>query len=151
MRGFLKGSAIATAIAASVVIFSMVVASMFIFGWGFFSRATADFRGQTQAIERTRANADFRIQAYDRFFALCSAIQTDESRIAALNVELATDPPPDRVVQINASLTAVVTSRAGKIVRYNADATRDFTVGQFRDSDLPYRISLEGNTQCAAS
>jgi len=119
------------------------------FGWTQFQRTTADYRGETRQIEQTQANERFRIQAYDSFFDLCAAVQTDEARLDALATELDTDPSSGRVEQINASIAAIETSRASKINRYNADAAKDWTVGQFQANSLPYRINLEGETTCA--
>lgn len=127
----------------------LVLSTMWVFGFGFFSRATADFRGETEAIEQTRADGDFRISAYNRFFDLCSAVQADEDRIAAQRqeLELASE---SRAEQIRANITALQGSRAEKIRTYNADASKDFTVGQFRDSNLPYQLNInDESTTCA--
>lgn len=128
------------ALGAVTLIVVVTLAAMWIFGFGWFQRGTANFRGETAAIEQTRASGRFRVQAYDRFFDLCSAIQEDEGRVAALEQELAGSPTPERRTQVEASLTAVRSARNGKIRTYNNDAAKDFTVGQFRDNDLPYRL-----------
>lgn len=143
----LAGGALLALVAAFVI--AAVVASMAIFGWGMFQRSTADFRGQTDAIERVQADGDFRIQAYDRFFELCSAVQADEGRIANMESELAQEDLSDkRRGELRIALTAVRNARAEKIATYNADARREFTVGQFRSNDLPFEIDPEEKTTC---
>jgi len=110
----------------------------------------AEPKGRLEARKEIQSG-DFRIAAYDHFFNLCSAVQADEGRISALSEELAlVEPGSRRETQVQASLTAVRSSRIEKIQRYNADAARDYTVGQFRDSDLPYRLNPnQENTSCA--
>jgi hypothetical protein len=113
----------------------VIVAVIFGVRW-----ATAPARGQLAAREQIQSGT-FRIAAYDRFFDLCAAVQSDEATIVALREELTTGPPPSRVTQINASITALRSGRAEKINRYNGDARKDYTIGQFRSNGLPYQLS----------
>jgi hypothetical protein len=122
------------------------------FGITQWQRATADYRGETGMIENVDANAEFRQQAYEKFFDLCASVQTDETRISGLQNERDTTGPSDsRKEQINASITAIQSSRAGKINQYNSDAAKDWTSGQFLDSGLPYRLDVnKEKTTCEA-
>lgn len=129
-------------IGAATLILIMVLASMWIFGWGFFQRATADFRGETAALEQIKANPNSRISAYEHFFQLCASIQGHETTIQALEAELETEPSDSRVEQIQGAITANRSQRDAKIQQYNLDAAKDYTVGQFRDADLPPRLNL---------
>lgn len=122
------------------IIVVLILAAMAVFGFGLFQRGTADFRGGTKAIEKTKGSGDFRIAAYDHFFNLCAAVQSDEASIDSLKEELNTNPSDGRKEQVQASMTALRSSRAEKINQYNADAHKDFTVGQFRDSQLPFTL-----------
>lgn len=134
-------------VAITVII---ILAVMWIFGWGFMSQVTAPWRGETEKRELVEASGSFRIAAYEEFFDLCTAVQTKEASIQALMQELATKPSEARTEQINATLTALRSQRAGDIAEYNNNATKDYTVGQFRDSDLPYRLDVNAKeTQCA--
>lgn len=133
-----------------VFVLSILLASMSIFGWGWFQRSTADFRGQTDAIEQTKANADFRLSAYNSFFSQCSAIQGDEGRLKAQQGLLEQISDPAERSRILANIAALEGSRVAKIRSYNADAAKSFTDGQFRDSKLPYQINPDQKeTQCA--
>jgi len=105
-------------------------------------------KGKVEAREQIQSGP-FRIAAYDRFFNLCAAVQSDEATIAALQAELKTKPPASRVTQINASITGLRSGRAEKINQYNADARKDYTIGQFRASGLPYQLFIEREaTEC---
>lgn len=103
---------------------------------------TADARGAGDAREQIKANGSFRIAAYNEFFDLCSSVQAQEDRIRIFS----DDPSPEG--QIN--LRAVEAKRADLIREYNSKASREYTEGQFRDSDLPFQLSVNNKeTQCA--
>lgn len=144
-------------ISGAVIVFGTVAllivllfSAMAVFGFGLFSQKTANFRGETSKRNQVEANGAFRVQAYDKFFDLCTSIQGDEARARSLEEELKTKPPADRVTQINASLAAIRSNRETSIRQYNNDAHKSYTVGQFRSTDLPYSIDpTEENTECA--
>lgn len=147
--GRLAGATLA--VGAIVLLTMLVFGLMAVFGVGLFQRETAEFRGKTAEIERTKADADYRIANYDKFFDLCASIQADEDTIATLEAELDTKPSADRREQINATLTAVRANRFASISEYNADAAKAGTAGQFRDSNLPPSIDkTQESTTCAA-
>lgn len=134
---------------AMLLIVLMVFGSMWIFGWGFFQRATADFRGETAALEQIKADPNSRISAYEHFFGLCTAIQGHEDTIRALRTELDGNPSDSRAEQIRGAITANQAARDTKIRQYNNNAAKDFTVGQFRDADLPERLDVDEEvTEC---
>lgn len=137
-------------IGLTILAVALLVGSMQIFGWGWFQRSTANFRGETAALEQIQANPNSRISAYDHFFSLCASVQGHETTIKALQSELETDPSPRRVEQINAFITANRAARDVKIQQYNQDAQRNYTVGQFRDAGLPEKLDInEEVTTCA--
>lgn len=129
--------------AALVLIVMLLVGSMYVFGWGFFKRATADFRGETAQTEQVYADPNFRISAYERFYDLCASIQSKEDNLENLNDELAASPTADREAQLRATITAVKNARNESIRKYNADARKEDTRGAFLASDLPYQIDPE--------
>lgn len=102
---------------------------------------TAGPKGKLQAREQIQSG-NSRISAYNHFFDLCAAVQSDEAAIGSLKEELGTGPTASRRTQIQASLTALRSGRAEKINQYNADARKDYTIGQFRSSGLPYTLVL---------
>lgn len=114
---------------------------------------TADTRGKIAANEAIHANAQFRIEAYDRFFNQCAAVQTIEATLAATRAELSSHPTERREEQLHTNLTALVGARAEAVNQYNADAHKGYTAGQFRSNDLPPQLPVEipeGGTQCVA-
>ncbi|OHA75481.1 MAG: hypothetical protein A3I38_00605 [Candidatus Wildermuthbacteria bacterium RIFCSPLOWO2_02_FULL_47_10] len=107
--------------------------------WGF-GVATAGIFGRGEAHKQIQSAAN-RIQAYDHFFNKCAAIQAGEARIDALLKEQKLyEPGSGDFARVSSSLTGVIIARHESIVQYNADASKDYTIGQFRDSDLPYQI-----------
>jgi hypothetical protein len=109
----------------------------------------ADVIGAGQA-EITTSRGDYRIASYDHFTDLCAAVQAKEDQIAVMRAELR-HAHGFRRSQLLTNITALRTSRAELIREYNGDATKDFTRGQFRDSDLPYQLDVDDeDTTCAA-
>ncbi len=144
-------SALAIVVAALAIVVALAIGVMALFGFGLFNRSTADYRGRNSQIEQTKGDGTYRIAAYERFYGLCASVQDDEASVESLEEELKTDPPADRVVQVNASLTALRSSRAEKINRYNADARKSATLAQFKASDLPHELDKTAEeTTCAA-
>lgn len=132
-------------VVASLVAIGLIVAAV----WAI-TYYTADTRGKISANERIKADPNFRIAAYDQFFNLCSAIQGDEGRIASQQELLDSATTDEERRQVRTTIAAIKGSRLAKINRYNADAARNYTVGQFRDSDLPYRLNPnDKETTCA--
>lgn len=134
---------------AALLVVSLLIGTMWLFGWGFFSQATAPFRGETQKRNIVEGSGQYRIAAYDHFFDLCTTIQTKEATLEALQQELDSGPSEKRAEQIRASMTAIRASRAESIAKYNNDANKSYTSGQFRDSRLPYHLDRRSeNTLC---
>lgn len=146
-----KGALAAIVLGAVAITVTLVIATMAVFGVGWFQRSTAEFRGETAALEDILADPDRRISAYEHFFDLCASIQGHEDTIRALETELAGDPSDSRREQIQGAITANQAQRDGKIRQYNTDAAQDYTVGQFRGADLPDRLDTnDKETTCAS-
>lgn len=108
----------------------------------------APFFGWGNAVIKVN-DADNRIASYNHFYDLCTNVQANEGRIEALNAELKF-ADKDRKGQIYATLTAISGQRSEDIAQYNNDAAKGFTIGQFRASNLPFRLdSTLENTTCA--
>lgn len=152
MRDTFRAGGLTLLLAAMGIVLVILVAAMAVFGFGIFQRSTAEFRGKTAAIERLKADPDYRISVYDRFFSLCSAVKSAEDQIDNLEAELEGGVSPERKTQIQGAITALRNSRAENVNDYNAAATADFTAGAFLDLDLPFQLSVEQEeTTCAAS
>lgn len=150
-KGISAGVAALVGAAAVVLVAGIAVGAMWVFGWGMFQQSTAEHRGETAQKEQVRADPDYRIAAYERFFDLCASVRSDEATIANLEEELADDPTAERESQIKASLTAVRSNRSETINEYNADARKSETAAAFRSSDLPYQLDPDSEeTRCTA-
>ncbi|MGP4028392.1 hypothetical protein [Actinomadura sp. 3N407] len=146
------GIVLKAGVVAIVVV--LILSIMYVFGWGFFSKTTAPWRGAAEKREQIEGSGEYRIAAYDHFFDLCAQVQSDEASMRNLRRELKSEPKPtdERAMQINASITALENNRAENINQYNADAAKKHTEGQFRSSGLPYRLSLSTEeTACTSS
>lgn len=130
-----------------IVLGAIVLLTLLGLGWRY---VLADPKGRVQAQEQIKSGPS-RIAAYNHFFDLCAGVQSDEATMASLREELTTGPSESRRGQIQATLTALRSARAEKINQYNADARKDYTIGQFRSSGLPYTLdaTLEA-TSCTA-
>jgi len=107
--------------------------------WGF-GVATANIFGRGEAHKQIQS-APFRIGAYQYFFNQCASIQGLEGKIDELTTQLAQLEPGTREHNYTlASLTGVKGLRHEAIRKYNQDALKDYTEGQFRDKDLPYQL-----------
>lgn len=144
IKGMSRGClSVILTIVGVVLIFVVLV---FVTGWG--QRLTASFRGETSSIERTEANAAFRIGTYEEFFQLCESVQNAEGQIRSLDEELETDPSESRVERIQSSLSAIRSTRESSINEYNSKAAQEHKEA-FRDASLPERLDRENmETEC---
>lgn len=132
----------------ALIIFAIIIGAVF-YGVHMFQRSTADFRGETSQIEKTKANADYRIAQYDHFYDLCASVRTLESKIGNMQDELSETEGEQRETVLSTSITASKNKRAELIESYNADARKEATSGQFKASDLPYELDInEEETIC---
>lgn len=142
------------AIVASTLALAIVlaVAFMWVFGWGFFKRETADFRGETDVVEQISADADYRIGQYEEFYDRCHAIKALEGEIVLAEAAVENAATDWDKSQTQRNLTALQNQRIEQIEAYNSDASKEDTAANFRASDLPAEIDPDKeNTECTAS
>lgn len=119
--------------------------------WGI-QWATAPIRGALDAREQIQADGSFRIAAYDSFFNQCASIQGLEGRLDVAFKQLDQSPESNR---LSANVAGLQGLRFEAIAKYNGDAAKEYTEGQFRDSDLPYQLPAkeynlgDRKTQCS--
>lgn len=133
------------------ILVALFLVGTVMFATGTFQRLTAEWRGETEAIEQTEGSGGFQVATYEAFFNLCAQVQTQEASIKALEEERDTTNPSDfRLQQINTSITALRNARAEMINEYNADAASKHKE-DFMDSDLPPSLDINAEeTQCHA-
>ncbi len=111
---------------------------------------TADAKGATAA--RTRIlSAETRITAYNHFFDACSGIQGLEGTIASQEEVLEDAETPRERERIRTNIAGTKGLRLQAIAKYNTDAGKDYTIGQFRDLDLPHQLNPERNPTLCVS
>lgn len=123
-----------------------IVVAAFVLTWTFaglnfaLKVATATLYGRGEAHIEIQS-APFRIEAYQSFFNQCASIQGLEGQIDELTAQLAQQEPGTRAYNLSlSSLTGTKGLRHSAIAKYNQDALKDYTEGQFRDRDLPYQL-----------
>jgi len=140
--------AFVTVILAVVVVFGVAWASFGI------DVATAGIVGRGKAHIQLQS-APYRIQAYDHFHDSCASIQGLEYQLDAQFLQLKqTTDQVDRS-KIQTQITGIQGLRSQAIAQYNQDAQKSYTLGQFRDSNLPFSIPnniyTEGGTKTSCT
>lgn len=134
-------------IIAVILLILVIAGSVFAIRW-----VTAGPKGKLAAREQI-LSGDNRIQAYNHFFDLCAAVQTDEASLDAQYQLLAASKGDDRE-RIVTNIGALLADRAGAVNQYNQDAQKSYTIGQFKSSKLPWQLSdtfhRGRHTVCAA-
>lgn len=138
------------ALSAAVVVIAIILVGVYGFGW--FQKETAGFRGEVAETERVEADPNFRIASYEEFYELCAAVQAKEAAIVQQEQMLAQTPDPTRQQQLQSNLAALASSRASLIAEYNSKAERSRTRGKFLGSELPDQLNANAEgTQCSVS
>lgn len=114
--------------------------------------ATAPAKGKLEAREQINSGAT-RIAAYNHFFDVCASVQSLEASLLAQEEALAGSKGEDRE-RIKANIAGIKAARADAVNQYNQDARKDYTIGQFKSSKLPYQLPTTfergETTSCAA-
>lgn len=126
---------IVVAILACMVLIWGIVAA----GWGI-KVATAGLYGRGEAHVQIHS-ANFMIEAYNSFHDQYGSILALEGQIVETETYLKTLEPNSREYTFaSINLLSLRNLRHTAIQKYNADARKNWTEGQFRDADLPYQI-----------
>jgi hypothetical protein len=112
------------------------------------SAATAEPRGERQVRENTQANGAFRQGVYENFFNLCTSAKTSQDQIATLEIEKKT-ATPDRVDNLNTSISALNFSLSSSVNTYNSN-TKQYLRAPFLDANLPYSLNAKEAIQCGS-
>ncbi len=138
------------ALVAAVVALALVML-IGVFGFGWFQKETAGFRGDVRETERLVADPEYRIAIYDQFYELCTGVQSAEAGITAQTDELSRTTDPARRAQLESNLSALETQRASLINQYNNKSGAERTQGRYFPPELPSRLSIDTEeTQCVA-
>lgn len=115
--------------------------------------ATAGLVGRGEAHIAIQSGSN-RIAQYNKFFNICASVQSLEDRIDQQTEALKQATNPVDQQRIRDNLAGIRGLRSEAINQYNADASKDYTDGQFRASKLPYQLPTAsypegGKTSCA--
>lgn len=88
-------------------------------------------------------SAEHRIVAYNHFFNLCAGVRVAEVSLDAQYEQLDNTKDSFQRFRIQTNITGLLGHRAQKIEEYNANSRKDYTEAQFRDSNLPYQLSIK--------
>jgi hypothetical protein len=133
-------------LAAAVI---AVVATYYGGIWGNHLQANYAKRVVTSQVEQQLRTAQFAQATYEQFFDDCNAVLADNEKIAQAQErvkELGSQPDDQfgqkqtKVADAIADLAGIQAARADTVARYNANAA-EYTRGQFRDANLPSRIT----------
>jgi hypothetical protein len=129
--------------ASALGIFIGVIVAIVVIGFGSLGirYIFAGPSGQVAAREEILSGAQ-RITAYNHFFDLCASVQTAEQNLAAAQAQLAETPESDAKERnrLQTNITGLIATRQEAVNQYNADAAKDYTIGQFRASKLPFEL-----------
>ncbi len=136
MKDFWKAFMWCAIVVVAIVGAWLIIASAI---WGL-GVATAGLYGRGEAQKQIQS-AEFRIEAYQYFYNQYASIKSLEGKIDELTAQLEKLEPGTRDYNYTlSSLTGVKGLRHEAIQKYNADAQKSYTEGQFRDKSLPYQI-----------
>lgn len=124
-----------------VVIGSIALVVLIIFGSWAFRYYTADIRGQVEMQEEVMSG-EFRMMSYNHFYNLYAEIQAYENQIENQK-DLMEGTEGDELKRYKRNLLGLKNQRASAVQKYNADVRKEGTRGQFVANDLPKKISIE--------
>ena len=132
------------------VIGGLILLSMLTLGWRYISAPIRGIVGQQEIMESPGS----RIYNYNRFFRLCSNVQTYEDQLDAQMLELEGNDNDDHVAMIRRNISGLTARRADAINTYNAETRMVATGGRFKDDGLPESIERSvydgtNKTQCS--
>ncbi|ASV44538.1 hypothetical protein PBI_SCTP2_523 [Salicola phage SCTP-2] len=107
---------------------------------------TAEPKGVVKTEEQLQS-AQSRISRYERFFDLCTTVQSQKAALQAQKERLDTATNEDTKERIHANIAGLKAQLQRTVSMYNNDSNT-YTSGQFKDSKLPVRLSVDGQTQC---
>jgi hypothetical protein len=129
------------ALGVVVVFFALIFGS---WAWKYY---TAPIQGKVDA-EVQIESAQSRIQWYNHFHDLCSVVESNKESLRVQQMLLESSESNDERIRIRANIGGIKAQIARNVNRYNADAAKDYTAARFKDGDLPYQLSVDGETYC---
>lgn len=134
-------------VAASIFLVLALITGVVV-GVYFIKYNTADIRGRIEANEQLNS-AEFRIAAYEHFFNLCASVETLEDSLVSQESLLDNAETVKERTRVRSNIAGMEGQRARAINQYNVDVDKGYTLAQFMDNDLPFKLNIESETNCA--
>lgn len=128
------GRLVGIAVGVILVVMAISVAG---WAWRYFTAAP---KGIVEAEEQINSGNN-RIQNYDHFFDMCSAIQTNKNQLRTQKDMLEMAESADERERIRATIAGVKSQLNRNVNQYNADSHKEYTQARFKDASLPYEIN----------
>lgn len=150
MKEFIKGLSAGMLALIITIVLIVGVSLVGVFGFGWFTDATANRQGRTQQEQLVQGNGQYRIAAYEHFYDLCATVQTDWQTVQFGKEEMKGVTDQGRLEQLQANLAAQQIKLVTDVNQYNGDARKAATLAQFKASNLPSRLTATKETTCHA-
>jgi len=126
-------------VVGAIIGFFLIIGILMIALWGF-GVFTAGIKGQGEAYKEIQSK-EFRLESYNYFFDQYHSILALEGQID-VNISMlnSMEEGTKDYNRIRINVVALQSLRHQAIQSYNAEASKDYTAGQFRDNNLPYQI-----------
>jgi hypothetical protein len=92
----------------------------------------APFQGEVEKSQQVEGSGEYRVAQHDYFYNLCSDIQAKQQNLEVLRAAGEKDAVVANEMQLNEMVS-----------EYNANASNEYTKGQFKADELPYQIDAE--------
>lgn len=122
-----------------IIICSVVVLTGGIWGFQYF---TAPIRGKVEMQEQVQSGNNRRY-TYNHFHDMYAKIKSYTKKIETQKNLLETTKDSDHKQRIRQNIAGLKSQRSDLVEQYNSDARKVKTKGQFRDKDLPEKITSE--------
>lgn len=106
----------------------------------------APFQGEVEKSQQVEGSGEYRVANHDYFYNLCSDIQTKQDNIESLKAQLKY-ADGDTKQKIQSGIAGNELELNKLVNKYNADASNEYSKGQFRDDELPYHIEADQEVQ----
>lgn len=107
---------------------------------------TADVKGTVDAEERISSGAN-RVQEYEKFFTLCTNTNNMKGNIETQEMLLEDAETAKERSRLRSNVAGMTAALRKNVSDYN-NMSKQYTTERFKDSNLPAKLDVDGNTYC---
>jgi hypothetical protein len=111
------------------------------YAWTQFTMDTAERRGEASKQEQVEASGSYRVAQHDWFYNMCGDIAAKQDNVKLMEESGYTKK---EVAANEAQLNVMVE-------QYNSKAANNYTAGQFKADELPYKIDADKDVKSCGS